>query len=362
MADCRILALLPFLVKRARSIEIFRAMPERGIDVTVVSCGDECAMYDADEMEDFKARGGLIELSRTTLNESFEVVREVIAERRIEVVVQVGAASLYPNLARWKESNSQIRIADILYNEFGHTLNHFLYERCFDTVIVESEQMSRYVTRTSSTKQPTIQLVRSGVDLEWLRPPDRHAANRALHTIGYIGRMSPEKNPMGFIELAEDLLLLDPDLKFRMAGNGPDRKAVERRLDDSPFRDHILYVGSLDGSQSELQELDVLVVPSKFDGCPAIVMEANACGVPVVAAPVGGIPELIEDGVNGFLVRPEDVGRIHDLVSTWKASPETLIQLQGSARDYACRRFDREHMMDDYSRAFREIAALPRTT
>ena len=357
MPACKILALLPYLVKRARSIEIFRAMAKNGIDVTVVSCNGESTQYETDEMEDFNAQDRLIDLSRKTFADGFEIVDKVIAERRIDLVVQVGASSLYPSLARWKESNPQIRSVDILYNEFGHTLNHFLYERCFDSVIVESEYMRRYVILASSKTPPAVELVRSGVDLELFQAFGRQARNGTQLTVGYIGRMSPEKNPMGFIDLAERLLSLDGNLKFRMAGNGTSRKAVERRLADSPYSDQIVYRGFVDGSHEELHELDVLIVPSKFDGCPAIVMEANACGIPVVAAPVGGIPELIDDGVNGYLVDPEDVRRIEDLLTTWKRSPETLAQLQRSAREYASRMFDREQMFDDYFRAFRKIAA-----
>jgi glycosyltransferase involved in cell wall biosynthesis len=332
---------------------------DMGIDVHVVCCDGESATYEADTMEDFRALGRLVDLSRANVTEVFDIVDRLIRAQGIEVVVQIGAWSLYPHLPRWKESNPQIRVADVLYNEFGHTLNHFLYEPCFDSVIVESEYMRRYVTRASSKKQPTIEVVRSGVDLGAFRPLEHHGAVGTPLTIGYIGRMSPEKNPMGFIDLAERLLSLDPDLRFRMAGTGPERKAVERRLDDSPHRRQMVYAGFVESLQRELQQLDVLVVPSKFDGRPVIVMEANACGVPVVAAPVGGIPELVEEGVNGYLLPPEEIDQIHALLSTWKRSPETLARLQHSAREYACRVFDRERMIDDYARAFRAIAAIP---
>lgn len=360
MTECRALALLPFLVKGAKSIEIFRAMPDRGVDVTVAFSGPS-APYAADKMEDFIARDRLIDLSRADLRESFEVIRKAIEDRRIDLVVQVGAP-LYPCLPRWKESNPKVRIADILYNEFGHTLNHFLYERCIDAVIVESESMRRYAMLASDKAQPTIELVRSGVDLEWFTPRDGPLSDGSSVTFGYIGRMSPEKNPLGFVELAERLLALDHDLEFRMAGNGPEATDVEQRLVNSPYRDRIVYTGYVDGSRSALHQIDVLILPSKFDGQPAIVMEANACGIPVVAAPVGGVPELIDDGVNGYLLHPEETGRIHDLLSTWKKSPKTLNRLRRSAREYACWMFDRERMFDHCADAFRRIATTSDAT
>jgi glycosyltransferase involved in cell wall biosynthesis len=337
-------------------------MPDKGIDFTVAFTEDISALYATDEMEDFIGRDRLIDLSRANPEQSFELIRNAIEDREIGLVVQVGATPLYACLPRWKESIPEIRIADVLYNQVGHTLNHFLYERCIDAVIVESDAMRRYVRRASAKAHPSVEVVRSGVDVGSLTPRDRPYVGDAPLTVGYIGRMSKEKNPLGFIDMAEQLLVLDPDLDFRMAGTGPEAKEVEDRLRGSPYRDRILYSGFVDSLSSELHEIDVLVLSSRFDGRPVIVMEASACGVPVVAAPVGGVPELIDEGVNGYLVHPEDIGPIHDLLSTWKRSPETLMQLGRSAREYACRMFARERMMDDYARAFRRLAAPSDTT
>lgn len=356
MTAFRVLALLPFLMKEAMPLQIFRAMPDRGVDVTVAFSGTT-GIYAPDEMEDFIARDRLIDLSRSVPAESFGIIDNAIKDRGINLVLQVGAAPLYPSLPRWKESSPKLRIADLLFNEFGHTLNHFLYEGCIDGVIVESETMRRYIKRASFKEQPTVELVRSGVDLDAFTPLHRPLSDGSPITVGYIGRMSPEKNPIGFIDLAERLLALDPDLEFRMTGAGPDATEVAQRLVDSPYRNRIVYTGFVNDLHSALHQIDVLILSSKFDGRPAIVMEANACGIPVVAAPVGAVPELIDEGVNGYLLHPENTGPIHDLLSTWKESPKTLTQLRRSAREFACRMFDREQMFDNYARAFRRIAA-----
>jgi glycosyltransferase involved in cell wall biosynthesis len=171
--------------------------------------------------------------------------------------------------------------------------------------------------------------------------------------------MSPEKNPMGFVDIAERLLELDQELEFQMSGVGPETAAVTQRLAASGANRQVLYRGFVGHSEvrSALHELDALVLPSKFDGRPVIIMEANGCGIPVIAAPVGGVPELIEQGVNGFLVDPTDIESIHALLSSWKASPESLASVKKSAREYAVRYFDRERMLDDYAAAFRTIAS-----
>jgi glycosyltransferase involved in cell wall biosynthesis len=358
---CRVLGLLPFLVKGARSLEVFRAMPERGIHVTVAYAGITTA-YEPDGMADFVAGDRLIDLSRAERDESLQVVDEAIVRRGIDVIVQIGATPLYSCLPHWKERHPELGIADILYNEIGHTLNHFLYERCIDTVIVETENMRRYVLRASEKASPVVEVISGGVDLDWFAPRRRPLAADSPITVGYIGRMSPEKNPLGFVELAERLTELDPDLAFRLVGQGPQAAEVEQRLRVSPHAGRIVYTGYAEELRQALYEIDVLVLPSKLDGQPAIVMEANACGIPVVAAPVGGVPELIEEGANGYLVHPEETDRIHGLLSTWKQSPESFGQLRQSAREYACRMFGREHMLDNYARVFRRLATSSKTT
>ena len=98
--------------------------------------------------------------------------------------------------------------------------------------------------------------------------------------------------------------------------------------------------------------MDVLIVPSKVDGRPNVVMEANACGVPVLAAPVGGIPELIEDGVNGHLVTPSDHTEIEGIVRSWLQNSARFSKLRRSSRRKAERDFDRQRMLDRYAALF----------
>ena len=358
MTDCHVLALVPFAVKAAHSLEMLRSVAGRGIDVHVATFGEASATYTADDMEDFGAAGRLVDLSRASQAETFEIVRTLIESQSVDLVVQAGATRAYADLPRWKEANPNVQIADLLYNEYAHTLNHFLYEAAIDAAIVESEAMRRYVERASAKDNPVVELVPSGVDLEWFGLPEGRARSGSALTIGFIGRMSPEKNPIGFIDMAERLLHLDPELEFRIAGEGVSMTEVEERLAGSPFRGRIHLLGFVNDARSVLHDLDVLVLPSKFDGRPGIVMQANACGVPVLAAPVGAIPELIHDGVNGYLVFPEEAERVSDLVSTWKRSPESLTRLKRLARAYACEHFGRAQMIDGYVGAFRRLAAM----
>lgn len=352
-----VLALLPFPVNGALSLKIFRALRDRGFDITVAVC-DLDSPYTRDRLDDFLADDHLIDLSRNTFGRDFEVIRSEMSRRRTQIVLQLGAARLYHQLPYWKERNHSLRIADTLYNEVGHTVNHFLYERCMDGVIVESEYMRDEVLRRTQKADPRVQVVRSGIDLG--RFKQRAPAQKDRHAglvVGYVGRMSVEKNPLGFVELAEKISDKFANVSFEMAGEGNQKPEVRRRIDASRARGRIRLHDSISSIEDLLPDFDVLVLPSKVDGRPNIVMEANACGVPVIGAPVGGVPELIRDGVNGYLLAPTATEEICALISRWEAARDALESLKASSRQLAIEEFDEKTMIDAYETAILQLAA-----
>jgi len=142
-------------------------------------------------------------------------------------------------------------------------------------------------------------------------------------------------------------------------GSGVQAEEVNDRVQASPSRDSIVSGGFVDRPGDAFAEIDVLVVPSIMDGRPATVMEANASGVPVLGAPVGGIPELISDGVNGYLTSPTEPDRIAELLAQWRDDPEAFRQLRSSTRALAESRFDRDRMMDGFATAFAQWIDTP---
>jgi glycosyltransferase involved in cell wall biosynthesis len=112
------------------------------------------------------------------------------------------------------------------------------------------------------------------------------------------------------------------------------------------------FLGWRDDVASIFAELDLLAVPSKLEGMGRVVVEAFSAGVPVVAFPTGGIPELIEDGENGFLTRgksPESLAsRIADVLDT---HPDTLRAIATSARQ----RWERSHTLAAYQKRITEL-------
>lgn len=351
-----ILALFPYLTKGNLALTVLREMRCRKLEVTLSLC-DGTEQYVPDPAEDFAASDQLLDLSKVWWSERLGTIEHQIKQRGIGLILQVGASSMYRHLPFVKEKFPGITIVDLLYNDNGHVVQHFLFEPAFDGVIVESKYMERYIQRCSAKANPNVRIVASGVSLECFTPSPETSANKGL-ILGYLGRMSKEKNPLGFVGLAEEIYAVFPDTIFLMSGDGPLAADVRERIERSVAVDRFRYDGFHPDAGTMLRQLDALIVPSLLDGRPNVIMEANACGVPVIATPVGGIPEMIEVGVNGYLFPAMAVESILQILSLWHDNRESLAKIKNSSRAFAEQFFDRRDMLDNYEQVLRDFLSF----
>jgi len=156
-----------------------------------------------------------------------------------------------------------------------------------------------------------------------------------------VGRLSPEKGHL--VLLSALSALRDRGISFHctLAGEGPERTRIGRRLQELGLTDSIKLVGSLSPDRvAELyQSAGVVVLASLIEGVPVVLMEALAHSRPVVATRVGGIPELIEDGVTGLLVDPDDMAGLADALSRVIQDPSWARRLGENGRAFVQQRY-----------------------
>ena len=152
-------------------------------------------------------------------------------------------------------------------------------------------------------------------------------------TIGFVGRLVPEKGPDRFRSLAEQR----PDLSHLVFGDGPMRPMLEA---DAPPT--LCFMGMAPSMDPHWRDIGLLVISSRAEGLPLAALEAMAHGVPVAAFALGGLPELITDGRDGFLAPADDLAALSDAVGRWRAlsGPERHAMAQ-AARETVRRRYGR---------------------
>lgn len=283
-----------------------------------------------------------------------DFVHHLVRSREVDVVWVVGSAFMYDSLRGLRAEHPHLRVADLLFNTVGHTDNNRQRRDLIDLIFVENNEVQGWLLARG--EDPTrIRMVESGVDLTALRPMPRSedlvqriGAEPEDLIVGFSGRWSEEKNPLGFIEIAR---LVDPSLpvRFVMTGTGGQRPAIEQAIRAADFpegRFHLL--GEVSDIAPVLASLDLLVIPSVLDGRPVVALEALAMGVPILASRVGALPDLVQDGVTGWVCEPNDFRVFAECINHAGLNRASLKDMRLRARVYADAKLDLDVMTNAY--------------
>ena len=175
-------------------------------------------------------------------------------------------------------------------------------------------------------------VIRNGVDSERFVPRADGARSDAA-VVGYVGRLSPEKHPELFLRTAARVHARLPQARFVVIGDGPLRGALEALAARLCIGDVVTFEGECDDMPARYQGLDIVLSTSWHEGTPLAVLEAMACGLPVVATDVGGVPELIVSGATGWLAPAGDEAAMARRALALLQSPETMHRFGHAARE-----------------------------
>jgi glycosyltransferase involved in cell wall biosynthesis len=173
--------------------------------------------------------------------------------------------------------------------------------------------------------------------------------------IGMIGRVEPEKGQLTFVDAARALLEAGADCEFVMCGDpGPSATRYAARVRAAAEGLPVEHVPWQTGIAGLLDTLDMVVLPSSNEGLPRVVLEAFSAGVPVISFPTGGIPEIVEDGVSGYLVHERSArGLATRLLEIFGERRSGLAAIAATARA----RWESGHDALQYRRAVTDIIA-----
>ncbi len=147
-----------------------------------------------------------------------------------------------------------------------------------------------------------------------------------------IGRLSPEKAFDVLIRAVDQLIEAGTDVRLLIAGEGNERASLEQLIAQTGRGDRIKLLGHVADPRSLFAAADVFVLSSRSEGLPNVLLESLACGVPVVATAVGGVPRVIVDEQNGLLVRPDDVDGLSVALSRLLHNDALKSQLASAGR------------------------------
>jgi glycosyltransferase involved in cell wall biosynthesis len=228
-----------------------------------------------------------------------------------------------------------------------------LYEQCdrfalrfFDLVLPVSDRIGEALC-ASGVRRERITTVRNAIapgdDGGWKRSasPLSLFKRDGDFLIGIVGRLSPEKNIPGFLEAARRLSKRYGHLRFVVVGEGPERECREGLTMRLGLDGKVRFTGFVEEMEEVYSLLDMLVIASSTEGVPLTILEAMKHGIPVVSTGVGGIPEVIEDGVDGLMVGAGDTAALCRAVETLVVDGNRYMAISRNARKRVLRDFDR---------------------
>lgn len=204
-------------------------------------------------------------------------------------------------LARWKKAR--------------HVQLQRVSNRLVDAIVANSHAVAQFAANQEGRPLADYRVIPNAIDIAaFARQANmaalrrRYGIPREKRVVGMVANFSPVKNHALFLAVAGELLKTRSDLHFLLVGSGPLRETIRRKVAARGWADRFSLVSQ--PSPEELsglyQMMDAHALTSHEEGSPNVLLEAMAAGTPVVAHAVGGVPELIEDGVTGSLVPAED--------------------------------------------------------
>jgi len=178
---------------------------------------------------------------------------------------------------------------------------------------------------------PKVHVVRCGVDSGFLAAGPQPIADN--HRMVCVGRLSEQKGQLLILEALAALAADGARVELVLAGDGPMRAEIERRLSQLALADSVRITGwaSNDVVRAEMLAARVLLLPSFAEGLPVVLMEALALGRPAISTYVAGIPELVEDGVSGWLIPAGSVDAMVVAMRKALATPAADLARMGRA-------------------------------
>lgn len=270
------------------------------------------ALFTGEEILPFK--GELIKLNRPKSVRTFDLVglrrlAKIVRHFQPDIVqANAGDTLKYAVFSRliftWKAKivfRNASTMSLYLQSWRAKMINRFLL-RHIDLVASVSHASKGDIVKLYSFLENRTKVIPIGIEEDLLKAQ----STVKEHTVIHIGGFSFEKNHRGVLRIMIPVLRQYPSLKLLLVGDGSLRSEVEALVKDIPERDRIHFLGFRRDAMEILSRSKLLILPSLIEGLPAVILEAMACKVPIVAYNVGGISELIIDGETGRLVEKGD--------------------------------------------------------
>jgi glycosyltransferase involved in cell wall biosynthesis len=232
-------------------------------------------------------------------------------------------------------------------------------------IIAVSASTAEQCLRHRIGRPDQYRVIHNGIDLDrfgsWDGAPSPEACGQGM-AIGFVGSLAVEKRVDVLIGAVALLQQAASPVRLYIVGDGPLRHQLEAQALELGLGASVHFTGLVPDVRPWLAAFDVVVAPSASEGLPTVLLEAQAMGCPIVASRVGGIPEIVEDGVSGLLVEPEQPRVLSASLAAICGDSELRRRLGMAGRGQVARSFGLTTMLRRTEGVYDDLLAGPGKT
>jgi sugar transferase (PEP-CTERM/EpsH1 system associated) len=219
-----------------------------------------------------------------------------------------------------------------------------------------SKDIAHWLEKEVHVNPSRIRQLYSGVDVHRFTPAaEANLFDRSAFTIGNVGRLDPVKNQESLLQAFAALSGRFPNLRLAIVGEGPLRSSLEAAASALGVADRVSFTGARNDTPELMRTFDLFVLPSINEGISNTILEAMATGLPVVAARVGGNPELIADGITGRLYDQADPAALERALVPYLTDPAECREHGAAGRVRVMQNFSLDAMVQRYLDVYDEL-------
>ena len=365
-----------------------RGLASRGYETTLiagdVARGEESMAFVAD-------RAGVEVVRLPGLSRELSPIRDAVAAWRVaRIIRRVRPDIVHTHTAkagavgRMAALLAGTRRPVVVHTFHGHVLRGYFgragtllfraietaLARATDRLIAVSPEVRDELVALHVAPRGKFSIVRLGIELEpRVRfegdPAEvrrRHGIPAEKFVVGWFGRMTAVKRTDDLLTMLAGVRERGIDALLLLVGDGDDRERLEQRAHDLGLARSCLFVGYQEDVAPWYAVCDTVVLTSASEGTPVTIIEALAAGRPVVATRVGGVPDVVDEGETGFLVRPGDTHALAERIQILARDPERRAAMGAAGRERTLSRYAVERLVDDMDALYRELLATTSAT
>lgn len=238
----------------------------------------------------------------------------------------------------------------------GVRLTRYLLRRNGAVVVALSSQTQTYLA-AHHFELPHVHLVPNGVDIIRFAPPRAEpSSNERAQTVICVSKLRYQKGIDVLLRAWRLVRDQVPQARLIVVGDGPLEESLQHLAKTLDIADSVEFTGRQTDVPTQLHRGGLAVLASRYEGMPNAILEAMACGLPCVATRVSGSEDIIQHGMNGLLVEPEDVDGLAQALLTLLRDPALARTYGRAARAAVENHYALEHIMDVYMRLYEDMA------